>query len=51
VIFFMLERELCAEVWNASIDIPRDSPSHHKGAIGSILAAMFGYAVDAEMLG
>lgn len=31
-----------------ALDIPRDSPLHHKGAIGLILAVMFGYTVSAE---
>jgi high-affinity iron transporter len=30
------------------LDIPRDSPLHHKGVVGSILAVMFGYTVNAE---
>jgi len=30
------------------LDIPRDSPLHHKGIVGSILAVMFGYTVNAE---
>jgi len=30
------------------LDIPKDNPLHHKGAIGSILAVMFGYTVNAE---
>jgi high-affinity iron transporter len=30
------------------LDIPRDSPLHHEGMIGSILAVMFGYTVNAE---
>lgn len=30
------------------LDIPKDSPLHHKGMIGSILAVMFGYAVSPE---
>jgi high-affinity iron transporter len=30
------------------LDIPSDSPFHHKGAIGSIFAVMFGYTVKAE---
>lgn len=30
------------------LDIPRDSPFHHKGAVGSVLAVMFGYTVSAE---
>ena len=30
------------------LDIPSESPFHHKGVIGSILAVMFGYAVKAE---
>jgi high-affinity iron transporter len=30
------------------LDIPSDSPFHHKGVIGSIFAVMFGYTVKAE---
>ncbi len=30
------------------LDIPNDSPLHHKGAVGSIFAVMFGYTVAAE---
>ena len=30
------------------LDIPKDNPLHHKGVIGSILAVMFGYTVNAE---
>lgn len=30
------------------LDIPVESPLHHKGVIGSILAVMFGYTVKAE---
>ncbi len=30
------------------LDIPEDSPLHHKGAIGSILAVMLGYTAKAE---
>lgn len=30
------------------LDIPKDSPFHHKGVVGSILAVMFGYTVSAE---
>jgi len=30
------------------LDIPSDSPFHHKGFVGSILAVMFGYTVSAE---
>ncbi|MFQ6086483.1 MAG: FTR1 family protein [Candidatus Bathyarchaeia archaeon] len=30
------------------LDIPSDSPFHHKGVVGSILAVMFGYTVSAE---
>lgn len=30
------------------LDIPKDSPFHHKGVVGSILAVMFGYTVNAE---
>ena len=30
------------------LDIPKDNLLHHKGAIGSILAVMFGYTVNAE---
>jgi len=31
-----------------ALNIPTDSPFHHKGAIGSIFAVMFGYTVSAE---
>jgi len=30
------------------LNIPKDSPLHHKGVIGSIFAVMFGYTVKAE---
>ncbi|MEM2107627.1 MAG: FTR1 family protein [Candidatus Bathyarchaeia archaeon] len=30
------------------LNIPKDSPLHHNGAIGSIIAVMFGYTVSAE---
>ena len=30
------------------LDIPSDNPFHHKGVVGSILAVMFGYTVNAE---
>lgn len=30
------------------LDIPKDSPLHHKGVVGSILSVMFGYTVSAE---
>lgn len=30
------------------LNIPSDSPLHHKGLIGSVLAVMFGYTVAAE---
>jgi high-affinity iron transporter len=30
------------------LNIPKDNPFHHKGAIGSIFAVMFGYTVNAE---
>ncbi len=30
------------------LNIPEDSPLHHKGAIGSVFAVMFGYTVKAE---
>ncbi|MFB0523565.1 MAG: FTR1 family protein [Candidatus Bathyarchaeia archaeon] len=30
------------------LDIPSESPFHHKGVIGSIFAVMFGYTVKAE---
>jgi high-affinity iron transporter len=30
------------------LNIPRDNPLHHEGAVGSILAAMFGYTVNPE---
>jgi high-affinity iron transporter len=32
------------------LDISEDNPLHHKGAIGSIFAVMFGYTVKAEWL-
>lgn len=31
-----------------SLNIPAESPWHHKGVIGSVLAVMFGYTVKAE---
>jgi high-affinity iron transporter len=31
-----------------TLNIPVDSPFHHKGLIGSVLAVMFGYTVSAE---
>jgi high-affinity iron transporter len=31
-----------------TLSIPADSPFHHKGAIGSIFAVMFGYTTSAE---
>jgi high-affinity iron transporter len=31
------------------LNIPLDSPFHHKGWIGSIFAVMFGYTVSAEL--
>jgi len=31
-----------------NLDIPSESPFHHKGVIGSIFAVMFGYTVSAE---
>jgi len=31
-----------------SLNIPRESPLHHKGLVGSIFAVMFGYTVNAE---
>jgi len=33
-----------------SLDIPSESPFHHKGIIGSVFAVMFGYTVKAEWL-
>jgi len=30
------------------LDMPQGSPFHHKGAIGSVLAVLFGYTVSAE---
>ncbi len=33
-----------------ALDIPNDSPLHHKGVVGSILAVMFGYTVNAEWI-
>jgi len=30
------------------LDIPEDNPLHHKGVVGSILAVLFGYTVNAE---
>ncbi|UCB60707.1 MAG: FTR1 family protein, partial [Candidatus Bathyarchaeota archaeon] len=33
-----------------ALDIPSDSLFHHKGAIGSIFAVMFGYTVSAEWI-
>jgi len=30
------------------LDIPKESPLHHKGVLGSILAVMFGYTIEAE---
>lgn len=32
------------------LDIPRENPLHHKGIIGSVLAVMFGYTVEAEWI-
>lgn len=32
------------------LDIPKGSPLHHQGVIGSILAVMFGYTVSAEWI-
>jgi len=32
------------------LDVPSESPFHHKGIIGSIFAVMFGYTVKAEWL-
>ncbi len=31
-----------------SLNIPTESPLHHKGVLGSVLAVMFGYTVKAE---
>ncbi len=31
-----------------ALNVPRDSPLHHKGVIGSVAAVMFGYTVNAE---
>ena len=31
-----------------ALNIPVDSPFHHKGLIGSVFAVMFGYTVSAE---
>jgi len=31
-----------------TLNIPVDSPFHHRGAVGSILAVMFGYTISAE---
>ncbi|MDH5449138.1 MAG: FTR1 family protein [Candidatus Bathyarchaeota archaeon] len=33
-----------------SLDIPSESPFHHKGIVGSVFAVMFGYTVEAEWL-
>jgi len=30
------------------LDIPKDSPFHHKGTVGSVFAVMFGYSVKME---
>jgi len=32
------------------LDIPADSPLHHKGTVGSVFAVMFGYTVSMEWL-
>lgn len=32
------------------LDVPKDSPLHHKGTIGSVFAVMFGYTVKAEWI-
>lgn len=32
------------------LDIPSDSPLHHKGTVGSVFAVMFGYSVSMERL-
>jgi high-affinity iron transporter len=31
-----------------SLNIPEDSPLHHKGIVGSIFAVMFGYSISPE---
>ena len=33
-----------------NLDIPSESPFHHKGIIGSVFAVMFGYTVEAEWI-
>jgi high-affinity iron transporter len=33
-----------------TLDIPSDSPFHHKGIVGSVFAVMFGYTVRAEWI-
>lgn len=33
-----------------NLDIPSESPFHHKGVVGSIFAVMFGYTVKAEWI-
>jgi len=33
-----------------TLNIPEDSPFHHKGMVGSVLAVMFGYTVRAEWI-
>ena len=33
-----------------NLDVPSESPFHHKGIIGSVFAVMFGYTVKAEWL-
>jgi len=30
------------------LDVPKDSPFHHKGTVGSVFAVMFGYSVKME---
>ncbi|MCK5414524.1 MAG: FTR1 family protein, partial [Thermoplasmata archaeon] len=30
------------------LDVPKDSPFHHKGTVGSVFAVMFGYTVKME---
>ncbi|UCH31989.1 MAG: FTR1 family protein [Candidatus Bathyarchaeota archaeon] len=33
-----------------NLDVPSESPFHHKGIVGSVFAVMFGYSVSAEWL-
>jgi high-affinity iron transporter len=33
-----------------TLDIPSESPLHHKGVVGSVFAVMFGYTVRAEWI-